>query len=193
MYAIPIILGSTREGRKSPRVARFLEKKLRATGRVTPEILDLKELALPMLDERLRFLAAPPESLVRFGASIAGADAVVIVSPEYNGSYPGVLKNAIDYLQAEYKRKPVGIVTVSGGNFGGLAALGQLRLVALAIGAYPLPNGFPVSKVGDSIAEDGTATDASYERRADAWITELLWLTEAIADRRAKDATGAVQ
>lgn len=192
MYTIPIILGSTREGRMSSRVATFIERKLRATGRVNPEILDLEALALPMLEERLRFLKDPPASLVRFGSAIAASDAFVIVSPEYSGSYPGVLKNAIDYLQAEYRRKPVGIVTVSGGNFGGISALAQLRLLALTIGAYPIPSGFPVSRVAESFAEDGTATDASYEKRADGWIGELLWLTEAVADKRAKDAAGVV-
>jgi NAD(P)H-dependent FMN reductase len=190
MYTIPIIVGSIREGRKSPRAARFIEQKLRATGRVEPQILDLKELGLPMMEERLRLLSDPPEALARFGGAIAAADAIVVVSPEYNGSYPGVLKNAIDYLAAEYKRKPFGIVTVSGGNFGGLLALSQLRLLALQVGAYPIAAAFPVSRIGESLAEDGTAIDASYDKRVENWIAELLWATEALADMRAKGAAG---
>jgi len=193
MYTIPIILGSIREGRQSPRVAKFIERKLRATGRVAPEILDLKESGLPMMEERLRNLADPPESVVRFGNAIAAADAVVVVSPEYNGSYPGVLKNAIEYLAAEYKRKPFGIVTASSGNFGGVQALGPLRLLALAVGAYPIAASFPVSRVHESIAEDGTALDPSYDKRVEAWIAELLWATEAFSEMRAKVAAGAAR
>jgi NAD(P)H-dependent FMN reductase len=193
MYTIPIILGSIREGRQSPRVAKFIEQKLRATGRVDPQILDLKEFDLPMMEERLHLLADPPEQVVRFGRAIAAADAVVVVSPEYNGSYPGVLKNAIEYLAKEYKRKPFGIVTTSSGNFGGISAQGALRLLALAVGAYPLAVGFPVSRVGESIAEDGTAIDPAYDKRVEGWLGELLWTTEAFADKRAKDAAGAVR
>jgi NAD(P)H-dependent FMN reductase len=193
MYTIPIIVGSIREGRQSPRVAKFLERKLRATGRVNPQIVDLRELGLPLMEERLRFLKDPPESVVSFGRTIAAADAVVIVSPEYNGSYPGALKNAIEFLSSEYRRKPFGIVTASSGNFGGMAALGPLRLLALAVGAYPIAASFPVSRVGESFDEEGTALDASYEKRVEAWLGELLWATGALAEARAKDAAGGVK
>ena len=62
-----------------------------------------------------------------------------LVTPEYNNGYPGVLKNALDYFLPEYRRKPVGIVTVSSGGFGGINALAQLRLVLFLMGAYPIP------------------------------------------------------
>lgn len=193
MYTIAIIVGSIREGRQSPRVAKFLEQKLRATGRVTPRVIDLRELGLPLMEERLRFLKDPPEPVVRFGQEIAEADAIVVVSPEYNGSYPGALKNAIEFLSSEYKRKPFGIVTASSGNFGGVAALGPLRLLALAVGGYPIAASFPVSRVGDAFAEDGTPLDASYEKRVEGFLGELLWATEALAAARAKDAAGSAR
>jgi NAD(P)H-dependent FMN reductase len=98
-----------------------------------------------------------------------------------------VLKNALDYLLPEYERKPVGIVTVSAGGFGGLTCLAQLRLVTIGMGAFPIPESLPVSKVRDSFKEDGTPNDPGYEKRAAVFLDEVLWFAEAIADRKAKE------
>src|SRR4028118_1867699 len=103
MFCVPMILGSTRRGRQSPKVARFVVERLRHTGRVEAEILDLLEYDFPVLEERLRLRDDPPPGLVEFGEKIARSDALVIVSPEYNNGYPGVLKNALDYLLPEYR------------------------------------------------------------------------------------------
>jgi NAD(P)H-dependent FMN reductase len=103
----------------------------------------------------------------------------------YNG-YPGVLKNALDYLLPEYERKPIAIVTVSAGGFGGINCLAQLRLVTLGMGAFPIPGNLPVSHVHDSFNEDGTPNDAAYEKRAANFLDEVIWFTEAIADRKAR-------
>ena len=117
---------------------------------------------------------------------IARADSLIIVSPEYNNGYPGVLKNALDYLLPEYERKPVGIVTVSAGGFGGINCLAQLRLVTIGMGAVPIPENLSVSRVHDSFQEDGTPNDAAYEKRAAAFLDEVLWFTEAIAAQKAR-------
>ena len=181
---VPVILGSSRRGRQSPRVARFLVSHLGRLPQVETEIIDLAELDLPMLEERLRMRDDAPPQAQAFAARLARADGLVIVSPEYNGGYPAVLKNALDYVLPELKRKPVGIVTVSGGLFGGLEALGQLRLVLLKMGALPLPVSFPITKVQESFSEDGRPADAAWDKRAQAFLGELLWLTEAVTARR---------
>src|SRR3982750_4548245 len=124
---IPVILGSTRRGRKSERVARFVHNRMSRRENLETEILDLLEYDLPIMEERLRFQENPPDSVRKFSEKIARADAVVIVTPEYNHGYPGVLKNALDYLLPEYKRKPVGIVTVSAGGDGGDTCLAHFR------------------------------------------------------------------
>ncbi len=132
----------------------------------------------------------PPPGLREFGDKIGRADSFIIVSPEYDNGYPGVLKNALDYLLPEYERKPVGIVTVSAGGFGGINCLAQLRLVTIGMGAFPIPENLSVSRVHDSFQEDGTPNDAAYEKRAAAFLDEVLWFTEAIAIRKAKSRTG---
>src|SRR5919198_4958156 len=111
------------------------------------------------MEERLRFRDDPPPGLRQFSEKIARADSIVIVTPEYNNGYPGVLKNALDYLLPGYERKPIGIVTVSAGGFGGLNCLAQLRLVTLGMGAFPIPESLSVSRVQDSFDEEGNPKD----------------------------------
>lgn len=188
MFYIPIILGSTRRGRQSAKVARFVEERMKKNEQIGTEILDLLDYNFPMMEERLRLRDDAPPRVVEFSSKIARADAVVIVSPEYNNGYPGVLKNALDYLgPKEYRRKPLGIVTVSAGGFGGLHALSQIRLVTLGMGAFPIPGSLPFSRIQDVFAEDGALKELTYEKRADAFIAEVLWFAEAIAAQKAKE------
>ncbi len=186
MYQIPIIVGSTRRDRQSIKVARFVLARLRQRPQVATELLDLLEYNLPIMEERFHRRDDPPPRLKEYAEKIGRADSFVLVSPEYNNGYPGVLKNALDYLLPEYERKPVGIVTVSAGGFGGINCLAQLRLVALGMGALPIPESLPISRVNDSFQEDGTPNDPAYERRVANFLDEMLWFTEAIADRKAK-------
>jgi NAD(P)H-dependent FMN reductase len=192
MFYIPIIVGSTRRDRQSIKVARFVFARLQQRAGVATELLDLLEYNFPIMEERLHRRDDPPRLLQEFGDKIGRADSLIIVSPEYNNGYPGVLKNALDYLLPEYERKPIGIVTVSAGGFGGINCLAQLRLVAIGMGAVPIPENLPVSRVHDSFQEDGTPNDAAYEKRAAAFLDEVLWFTEAIATQKAKDKTGSV-
>src|SRR5215831_3923421 len=106
MFYIPIILGSIRRNRESIKVARLVMRRLQQRPSVETELLDLKELDLPMMEERLRFRDDAGPNILEFSAKIARATSILIVTPEYSGSYPGVLKNALDYLRPEYRRKP---------------------------------------------------------------------------------------
>ena len=187
MFYIPIIVGSTRRDRQTIKVARFVLRKTQQRPNVQTELLDLLEYNFPIMEERLHQRDDPPPRLQEFADKIARADSIIIVSPEYNNGYPGVLKNALDYLLPEYERKPFGIVTVSAGGFGGLTCLAQLRLVTIGFGAFPIPENLAISRVRDSFKDDGTPNDPSYDKRAASFLDELLWFTEAIADRKAKE------
>jgi NAD(P)H-dependent FMN reductase len=187
MFYIPIVLGSTRRDRQSVKVGRFVLARLKQRQNVQTELLDLLELNFPIMEERLHRRDDPPPGLKEFGEKIGRADSVIIVTPEYNNGYPGVLKNALDYLLPEYERKPIGIVTVSAGGFGGINCLAQLRLVTLGMGAFPIPENLAVSRVHDSFNDDGTPNDPDYEKRATEFLDEVLWFAEAISDRKAKE------
>lgn len=192
MHRIPVLLGTVRRGRKSERVARWVRGFLEGSGRVDSEILDLAEITLAFLEERHRFQEEPrQENVERLHDELDRADALVIVTPEYNHGYPGVLKNALDHYLPEFRRKPVGVVTVSAGGFGGLQCLTQLRSVLIAMGAIPVAAQLPVTRVEESFEETGEPRDESYARRAERFLEELLWLTDAVVDRKAKDAAGA--
>lgn len=186
MFHIPIILGSIRRNRESVKVAQFALRRLEARDGVATELLDLKELNLPMMEERLRFRTDADASILEFSAKIGRADAIVIVSPEYNSGYPGVLKNALDYLKPEYKRKPFGIITVSAAETGGMLCLVALRQVVLHLGGVPIPATLPVAKVQEAFRSAGPQ-DPDFLKQADSFFDELLWFTQALAAQRQKD------
>ena len=184
---VPVFLGSVRRGRRSPTVARWVHRRLVARGGVASELVDLAELDLPVMEERLRMRDDPPPGLEGLSQAIDRADGLVIVTPEYNNGIPGAIKNALDYLLPEFQRLPVGIVTVSAGGFGGISCLAQMRLVLLAMGAVPVPASLPVSRVQDAFDEQGEPTDASFASRADRFLDELVWWAQAARRQREGD------
>jgi NAD(P)H-dependent FMN reductase len=188
MYYIPIILGSIRRNRETVKVAGCVLDLMKDVSCITTELIDLRSLNLPMMEERLRFRDDPPPALSEFSGKISRADAIVIVTPEYNSGYPGVLKNALDYLKDEYKRKPFGIVTVSSAWSGGMLCLTALRQVILHLGGVPIPAILPVPKVQEAFDEHGNSRDLKFQERAKQYLGELLWFTEALAAQRKKSA-----
>lgn len=187
MYYLPIILGSIRRGRQSSKAARFIETHLRQHGQVETEILDLAEYDLPPMVERVRLRQDSPAGALALGEKLRRADGLVIVTPEYNHSYPGVLKNALDYFGAdEYARKPFGFVTVSAGNFGGNMCLVQLQLLALGLGGFPTTAALPISTVQNSFDDEGAPLTERYDKGAAKFVADMVWFTEAIARQKAK-------
>jgi NAD(P)H-dependent FMN reductase len=185
---IPVLLGSRRVGRRSERVAHFVRDGLAARDGISAELIDLEVVDLPILRERPDETDAPPPSFPSFRERIAAADGLVIVAPEYKGGYPGVLKNALDHLEAGiFRRKPIGIVTVSSGPFGGVNCLAQLRLVCLAMGGVPIPVALPVSSVDSALDASGQPLDPRLEKRRESFLDELIWYTRALAKSRTED------
>lgn len=127
---IAIILGSTRPGRRGDAVARWVLDQASARGDAEYELIDLADFPLPHLDEPLppsmgRYEFAHTQ---RWSDAIAGFDGYVFVTPEYNRAPSGVLKNALDYLYAEWNDKAAGIVSY-GAAAAGLRAAEALRLI----------------------------------------------------------------
>jgi NAD(P)H-dependent FMN reductase len=183
---IPVLVGSVRRKRQSVKVAKWVHRLVNEKTRVEGRLIDLEGLALPIMEERLRVRDDPPPGAVELGEVVAAGDGLIIVTPEYNNGYPGVLKNALDYLLPELERKPVGIVTVSAGGFGGINCLAQLRLVLLAMRAVPVPASLPISRVNQSFTDDGP-TDPDFAARAGRFLDELVWWTQAAVRQKAGD------
>jgi NAD(P)H-dependent FMN reductase len=177
---IAIISSSVRTGRKSPRVAMYFRNYLEESKAATAEILDLAEFNFPIFEERLRFQKDPLPSVLQFAEKIKKADGVIIVTPEYNGGYPPSLKNVIDLLYAEWKKKPLAISTISDGVFGGAQVITSLQFTLWKIGAWVVPVMFPVPKVDETFSEAGVPSDKSaMDKRAATFTGELLWAIEA--------------
>jgi len=165
-----IVVGSTREGRKTIEVARKLEELFENKGHNT-YFFDLKEKEIPFLGNRSYTDEEPvPEDIQDFSRLVEDSDGLVIVTPEYNHSIPGVLKNALDYLYPEYNDKPFYYVTTSAGGFGGIRALGHLQDITLALGGIPGPS-LQVSNIR-SVFEEGKLTDEDLEDRMNDFIDE---------------------
>lgn len=180
MYHIAIISGSVRIGRNSHNVAQYFKNYISENKLATTEILDLKEFNFPVLEERLAYTPKPSASEKLFSEKITKADAVIVVFPEYNGGYSASIKNAIDLLYNEWYRKPIGLVSVSSGDFGGVNAMSLIQTIFLKIKAVPISTTFPVPNVQNNFDADGNATDKeATDKRADAFLKDLLWYTEA--------------
>lgn len=130
MLRIAVIAGSTRPGRKSADVARWVLDLAAARGDAHYALVDLADHALPVLDEPVPASQAvyTREHTLSWSRRIEAFDGFVIVTPEYNHGIPGGLKNALDYLYREWNDKAVGFVGY--GTAGGVRAVEQLRLVA---------------------------------------------------------------
>tara|TARA_R110000868_G_scaffold101503_7_gene279440 strand:+ start:47 stop:607 length:561 start_codon:yes stop_codon:yes gene_type:complete len=184
---IAIIVGSVRKGRQTPKAAKYLEQELSKNEKVTHvEYLDLADYNFPIMEERNAYLDVKPDRLEEFSQKLNDADALVIVSPEYNGSMPGVLKNTLDYFYSELSKKPIGLLTVSAGNLGGINVHHDLQKFVLHIRAYAVPMKYLLTKVQNAFDEDGNVTDEHFEKSTGLFIQELTWLTEAIKNQKSK-------
>jgi NAD(P)H-dependent FMN reductase len=139
LITLGIILGSTRPGRVSEQVAPWVTSRTDLLPDVQAELLDLAAIGLPFLDE-----AEHPstqnyahERTRSWSRRVDALDAVLLVTPEYNSSFPAPLKNALDYLSAEWRRKPVGMVGY-GMTSAGTRAVASLTPVVVALGMVPI-------------------------------------------------------
>jgi NAD(P)H-dependent FMN reductase len=129
MKKVAIIIGSTRPGRRSPEVAAWLSSQLSRSKSVHFSTIDLCDVNLPFLDEQNIPATGKyqQEHTKKWQATINEYDGVILLFPQYNWGYPAVLKNAIDYLAAEWTDKPVAMVTF--GGHGGAQAQTAMKLV----------------------------------------------------------------
>jgi NAD(P)H-dependent FMN reductase len=136
---IQVILGSTRQNRFGDKPAHYIVGELAKRSDVHAELVDLRDWPLPFFDapmSPMRVKVAEPDIVPRWAAKVAAADAYVIVTPEYNHGYPAVLKNALDWVYAEWTKKPVGFVSY--GSTGGARVIEQLRQVVIELEMLPI-------------------------------------------------------
>jgi NAD(P)H-dependent FMN reductase len=158
----------------SGHAARFMCDELRKRAGVTTELIDIAELNLPVDD------AGEGAKDPRFSAAMERADALVIVTPEYNHSFPGLLKHVLDTCLKEYIHKAAGIVGVSAGVFGGARVIEHFQPVLRELGLVAIfwdVNFGNVEKVFD---QGGRLLDEAYVRRAGKFLSELIWMAKVL-------------
>jgi NAD(P)H-dependent FMN reductase len=180
MKNISIISSSVRNGRNSHRVALYFKNYLEENDIANVKIIDLKTLDFPIFEERLKFISEPTEAMLSLADDIKNSDGIIVVTPEYNGGYPASLKNVIDLLYAEWKRKPIGIATVSAGAFAGSQVITSLQFTLWKIGALVVPAMFPVAMIDKTFDENGNPSDKeATDKKAKTFVAELTWWIEA--------------
>lgn len=185
VYKVALLAGTMGENREGLRVLRFAKNQVIQRG-WEPLIADAGVYDLPMLSEVYRFMKNPDPRLKEIHELLTKADGFIVVTAEYNHSIPPALKNMLDYFRQEYFFKPSGIISYSSGPFGGVRGAEQLRLVLSELKTPPIPTSLPVSRVHESMLEDGSSVNGDYERRGKKFFDEFAWYMEALAEQRKK-------
>lgn len=186
MPRLSIIIGSTRPGRAGLPIAQWFADRARRHGGFEIDVVDLAELNLPMLDEpnHPRLRQYTHQHTKDWSARVAGSDAFVIVTPEYNHGYSAATKNAIDYLHHEWHYKPVGFVSY-GGVAAGTRAMQQLKQVVTALRMLPLTDAVNIPFHTQFLDDEGRIqANEVMEQAADAMLDELLRVEAALRPLR---------
>ncbi|WP_424185769.1 NADPH-dependent FMN reductase [Actinokineospora sp. G85] len=182
---VVVTVGSTRAGRFAPIVASWFVKRASARPDLVVDVVDLAETRLP--DALTGFGSLPPEAVTALLPRLAAADAFVVVTPEYNHSYPAPIKTLIDWFFAEWQAKPVGFVSY-GGHSGGLRAVEHLRQVFAEVHAVGIRDTVSFHGARDQFDADGVPVDTEGATRvAEVMLDQLTWW--ALALREAKEET----
>ena len=172
--SIPVILGTTRKGRMSAHAARFMLGQIERRDGIRTELIDVSTLPMPV-DDAGEAIKDP-----LFSEKMTMADALVIVTPEYNHSFPGLLKHILDSCLKEYIHKAAGIVGVSAGPFGGVRVIQDLIPVIRELGLVNIFWDVNFGNVAKVFDESGNLLDQAFIARADKFLNELIWMAKTL-------------
>jgi NAD(P)H-dependent FMN reductase len=190
MMIVSVILGSTRQGRFSEKPAQWILQHLRNRQEVEVCLLDLRDFPMPFFDQPMppALPGRPPyehEVVKKWTAQIAGADAFVFVTPEYNYGTSAVLKNAIDWVYPEWNRKAAAFVSY--GSAMGARSVQQLRETAIELQLAPIRSSVHIPPATLWAHFQGGDVDkglAELDQPAAAMIDDLLWWAAALKASR---------
>lgn len=193
---LAIIIGTTRQGRKTEQQAKWAFNTAKALEGVDAELIDLRDYSMPFFDEPVSPRYNPDRkidpSVKPWLAKLEEFDAYLFVTPEYNHSITGVLKNALDYVTWELLHKPAAVI--SHGANGGARAMTDLKEILSESRAVLVPSASSVAMSGMSeiIDEEGNLSEAAKanpygpQSGLDALLTDLKWYSDALSAARAK-------
>lgn len=173
-YNLLIILGTDREGRQSEKAFKLITRIAKTHREFDVHEFDVADAAIDKVGQK------DPN----YSELTAKADAFIVVSPEYNHSFPGSLKIVLDSEFDNYRHKPVTIAGVSSGGFGGVRAIenlvAPLRKMSLNVSAFDIS----VSNINDSIDDDGQTDNQQLLEQIDKSLNELAWLAATLKHGR---------
>lgn len=193
MSKLLVIIGSTRPTRAADRVVPWLMKAAEAHGSFQVEVADLRDWPLPIFAEHMGTIGdfndpTYSEPVVKaWNTKVREADAFIVVTPEYNHSVPGGLKNAIDnvWLSFGFRNKPVAAVGYSSGIGGGIRAIEHLAQVFIEAEAMPIRSSVVLPFVSDAFDEAGEPVSPMTTVALGVMLDDLAWWSAALEKARA--------
>lgn len=189
---IAVIIGSTRPARFGDKPAKWIAAEAKKLEGVEVELLDLVDYPMPFFEEPMgpsQLNKKYSNDVVKkWSAKIDAADAFIIVTPEYNHSTSGVLKNALDHLFPEWNNKPVGFVSY--GGVAGARAVEHLRQICIELSMAPIRNAVHIQgtilfPILSGKAQWNAETEAHLKDNADKMLSQILWWAKALKAARA--------
>ena len=190
---LQVIVGSTRPARAVDKVVPWVTRRAAMYEAFDTEVIDLRDWQLPMFGEHAGSIGDPrdpsySDQVVRqWNRKIAEADAYLVITPEYNHSVPGELKNAIDsvFLSFAFRNKPMAMVGYSAGVGGGIRAIEHLTQIAVEVEAAPLRSTVVLPYIDKVFTEDGEPADPATEVSLQILLEDLAWWATALHNARA--------
>ena len=181
---ISTFIGSVRYGRMGDKVGAWVAKTLEQRGHKVHLIDPLIYEELLTLKLPNHYNPKPSAQMQQLHSWLEESDGFILVTPEYNHSFSGAIKNALDNFMPEYLHKPFGIASYSGGPFGGIRANEGLRQVVSELKGVPTPIPFMMSLVQNVFDESGNLKDTSYEKRLNDFLDDFEWYVNALKAAR---------
>jgi NAD(P)H-dependent FMN reductase len=173
---IPLLLGTNRKDRESGAVAKWVFSQMQAREDLETAYFDVRNFALPRDDYGTLIADLFPE----WKSAVTRADALVIVTPEYNHGYPGILKSVLDLLLKEYIHKAVAFVGVSAGPWGGCRVIESMVPMVRELGLAACFTDLNFPKVASKFGSAGELLDPAYEKRVVGFLDELVWMARTL-------------
>jgi NAD(P)H-dependent FMN reductase len=182
---LPVVIGTPRQGRLTEPAANFVFDEVSKRSDIDTELIDIRKISIRMDD------AGEALKDSEFSATVARADGLILVVPEYNHSFPGLLKHVLDTNLEEYVHKAVGVCGVSAGPFGGARMIQSLLPVLRELGLVTIFSDIYFGTAGKLFdSATGKITDPAYSRRMEKFLNELVWMARAL--RHARESLPAV-
>lgn len=176
---IEIISGSPRKESISYRVALFLQKELSSKTNHHVGLIDVRDWNLGLQNQVFKSVETTPDEFKPLAERIFSAEAFILVTPEYNGSYTAALKNLLDHFPKQ-SRKAFGLVTSSTGALGGMRCAQQLLLLVAGLFGIASPHLMITSFTDKRFDAEGNLLDETFAKPVENFINEFVWLAESI-------------